>query len=186
MYNLIIGKYHIKYTPLKYNETEYPYCDSEGNLLKKVVESGIRTSYFLDDKGNKHDKAFRLINGKPLAKLDKTKEVTEFKEVNFNEVDDLLSEKEYFVDCDFLLSELQNTSKALKFVFTNGNGFKVYIAYIYVDSLYNCLFMKLGRTLKSEQLKLITQNLQDKRKIKQIETTIQGVDKAQVEDLLTI
>src|SRR3990167_7969622 len=140
-YNVRVGKYRLKYTPLKINETEYPYCDKEGNLLNKVVEGNQRESYFLDDKGNKSIIAFRLVNGKPRAKLDKTKDTDNFKEVESVEVEDLLTEKEYLVDSDFLLEELQNTGKAIKFGFTNGNGFKVFIAYVYVDKLYNMLFM---------------------------------------------
>ena len=185
-YNLQIGKYNIKYTPLKSKTQDYPYCDKEGNALTKHIE-GKRESYFLDDKGNKHLQAFRLVNGKPLAKLDKTKIVNAFKEVESNEVEDLLIEKQYLVDCDFLLEELQNTGKALKFGFTNGNGFKVFKAYIHSSNLYKgLLFMSLGTTQKSEIIKDIKEVMKNKSKVEKINLTIQGVDKAKVEDLIEI
>ena len=186
-YNLQVGKYLVKYSPLNADESEYPYCDKEGNILKRVTEGeNNQIKYFADEKGNKHEIAFRLINNKPFAKLDKTKVVTTFKEVDRKEVEDLLSEKEYLVECDFLRDELINTGKALKFGFTNGNGFKVYKAYIYVDTLYNLLFMKLGRTQKSELLNKISQDLQNKKQIEQLNLTIQGIEKAKVEDLISI
>ena len=184
-YNLTIGKYNIKYTPLKVEDNDYPNCDKDGNLLNKVVE-GKRESYFLDDKGNKHLNSFKLINGIARAKLDKTKSVTTFKEVEKNEVEDLLTEKEYYVECEFLLEELKNTNKALKFGFTNGNGYKVFIGYIYVDNLYNMLFMKLGRTQKSQLMIKILEAIKNKKAIEKTQVTINGVDKAQVEDLIQI
>lgn len=187
-YNLTIGKYHLKYTPLKVDESEYPYCDKDGNILKKVMETTPATprSFFINDNGEKITDVFRLINGSPRAKLDKTKEVNKFKEVEVKEVEDLLTEKEYFVECDYLLNELKATGKALKFAFTNGNGFKVFKAYIYVDSLYNVLFMKLGRTQKSEVLTEIMGLIENRKQAENIQVTINGVNKAKVDDLIEI
>jgi len=187
-YNLQIGKFLIKYTPLKADESEYPICDSEGNLLNKVsdFENKTNKSYYVNDKNERVEVIFRLINGKPRAKLDKTKNVSNFKEVDKNEVEDLLSEKEYLVESDFLLDELKNTNKCLKFAFTNGNGYKVFKAYIYVDNLYDMLFMKLGRTQKSELLGSIKELQKNKQQAEQLQLKIQGVDKAKVEDLIEI
>lgn len=185
-YNLQIGKYNLKYMPLKTKTQNYPYCDKDGNLLNRVMPVYSEKGYFLDDKGKKVLNAFRLINGKPFAKLSKTKEVNAFKEVNDKEVNDLISEKEYICDSEFLLEDLKDSGKALKFGFTNGNGFKVFIAYIYVDKLYNMLFMKLGTTLKSEVMKDIKEIMANKKKAKDLQITIDGVDKARVEDLIQI
>lgn len=186
-YNLKIGSYEVKYTPLKINSVDYPYCDKEGNVLKRVVE-GKTTAYYINEKTQeKHNIAFRLINNKPMAKLSKTKEVTNYKEVESKEVNDLIIEKEYLVFNDLLLRDLKDSKKVLKFGFTNGNGFKVYLAFIYINPLYpNLLFMCLGNAKKSEIIKQIKELQTQKEKLKSIELSIQGINKAKVEDLIQI
>ena len=144
-YNLQVGKYNIKYTPLKSETPIYPYCDSEGNILNKVLEGNGKNSFFIDDKGNKHTTSFRLINGKPLAKLSKTKNVNAFKEVDKNEVEDLLTEKEYLVDSDFLLSDLKNSEKALKFGISFGGKSKPYFAIVCLNTIFNTLEMWISK-----------------------------------------
>lgn len=184
-YNLKIGLFELKYTPLKATEKSFPLCDENGSALKKVVNSG--TSYFVDSEGNKVSKAYRLINGKPLDKLSKTKEVTRYVEVENSEVEDLLVEKQYLVNCPLLLRELEGSGKCLKFAFTNGNGYKVFKAYIHKSNLYkDFLFMSLGNTQKSEIIGSVVEKLKDEKKSKAIEVTISQVNKASVEDLLEV
>jgi len=185
-YNLTIGTFNLKYTPLKPIEQSFPYCDENGNELKRKAK--VKGEYvFVDGKGNEHKSAFRLVNGKPMAKLTKTKEVSNYKEVESNEVDDLITEKQYVVECQALYNELRDNNKALKFGFTFGNGFKVYKAYIHTSNLYkNLLFMSVGTTQKSELIKGILQEQKQSKKLQQIDITIQGVDRAKVEDLIQI
>jgi len=181
-----VGSFNLKYTPLSPNKKEYESCDSEGNILKKVIEKSA-VSYFIDDKGNKHDKAFKLINNKPMAKLTKTKEVDVYKEVDLSEVDDLLIEKTYFVECDSLYNELKASGKALKFGFTFGNGYKIYFGYIHTSDLYEgFLFMSCGTTQKSELLKTITETQKLKKKSEQVDLVVSGIDRAKVEDLIQL
>ena len=185
-YNLRIGSFHIKYTSLKPREIIFPYCDSDGNELKRVVEGRGKTT-FINPKGEKVLNAFRLVKGKPMAKLSKTKEVDNYKEVDKNEVDDLIVEKQYIVESDILLNELKTTNKVLKFGFTFGNGFKVYKAYIHTSQLYpNFLFMSVGTTQKSEILQEITLSLNQKKKVDELDLTLQGIERAKVEDLIQI
>jgi len=188
-YNLKIGSFNLKYTPLKPRVVNYPYCDSEGNVLKKVVKQTKRepTIYINEETQEEHEQVFRLIKNKPMAKLNKTKEVINYKEVDKSEVDDLIIEKQYIVECDELLDNLKTTNKVLKFGFTNGNGFKVFKAYIHTSNLYKgWLFMSLGTTQKSEILLELKEIAKHKQKAKSIELTISGVDKAKVEDLIEI
>jgi len=185
-YNLRIGNFMLKYTPLKSREVNFPYCDKDGKLLKRVVE-GKGTAYFIDNDGNKTQNSFRLINGIARAKLSRTIEVNNFKEVDNSEVEDLLTEKCYYVESDLLLNELQDSDRALKFGFTFGNGFKVYKAYIHTSKLYpNCLFMSCGTTQKSEVLSEIAEIRKQKNKAQQIDLTISGIERAKVEDLIQI
>ena len=186
-YNLKIGSFNLKYSALNPREIEYPYCDMNGNALKRVVEGKGNAFFINETTQEKHLTAFRLVNGKPLAKLSKTKEVSKYKEVDNSEVDDLIIEKEYIVDCDELLEELNNSEKCLKFGFTFGNGFKVYKAYIHTSRIYKgFLFMSLGTTQKSEVIQELTQELKQKKKVEQIDFTIQGIERAKVEDLIQI
>jgi len=187
-YNLRIGSFNLKYTPLTPNKKDYESCNSNGEILKKVIESSAVT-YFVDDSGTQYskDRVFKLINNKPMAKLSKTKEVDNYKEVNFSEVEDLLVEKIYFVECDSLYHELKTTGKALKFAFTFGNGYKIYFGYIHTSNLYEgFLFMSCGTTQKSELLKTITETQKLKKKSEQVDLVVSGIDRAKVEDLIQL
>jgi len=186
-YNLKIGIWNIRFTGLNPIEKEYPYCDKDGNELKKV-SGKFEKGYFINEKTNeKHDTAFRLINGKPFAKLQKTKEVKAYKEVELSEVEDLLLERQYLVECDTLLNDLLASGKALKFGFTNGNGFKVFKAYLYPSQIYKgFLFMSCGTTQISELVREVIDENQQKKKLQSIELSIQGVNRASVEELIQI
>jgi len=187
-YNLRVGSFNVRYTPLKPIAKEFSSCNNNGDVLKKVIEKSAIT-YYVDDKGIKYDgdRVFKLINNKPMAKLKKTKEVDVYKEVELSEVNNLLIEKEYFVECDSLYSELKASGKALKFAFTFGNGYKIYFGYIHTNPLYDgFLFMSCGTTFKSDLLKEITSSQKLKKKSEQVDLVIQGVDRAKVEDLISL
>jgi len=187
LYNLKVGSYDLKYSPLKTSIKDYPYCDSEGNILKRVVEGKTNSFYINEKTQEKFPNAFKLINNKPMAKLSKTKDVQNYKEVDIREINDLMIEKEYLVFSDLLLRDLKESGKTLKFGFTNGNGFKVFLAFVYINPLYpNLLFMALGNSKKSEMIKQIKELQTQKDKLKSIDLSIQGVDKAKVEDLIQI
>lgn len=185
-YNLTIGSFKIKYTPLNPRVIDFPYCDKDGNILKRVVEGKGKAVFINEQTGERHEQAFKLIKDKPVSKLSKTKEVSKYKEVDLNEVYDLITEKEYYVESDILLQELKETGKAVKFGFTFGNGFKVYKAYVYVNPLYNCLFMSVGTTQKSEVLQELREIQTQKKKSEEISLVVQGIERAKVEDLIEI
>jgi len=184
---LRVGSWNLKYTPLKPIEREFEYCDSLGNVLKKV-SGKFEKGYFLNETTQeKHDTAFKLVNGKPMAKLKLTKEIEKYKEVELSEIDNLIGEEKCLIECDTLLKELNDSGKALKFGFTNGNGYKGYIAYVYPSKLYTgFLFMELGRTQLSEVVMEKVSELKQQKKVKEIELTISGVDRVSVEDLIAL
>jgi hypothetical protein len=182
----------MKYTALNPIEKKYPYCDSNGNLLKSV-SGKFEKGYFLNEATQeKHDTAFFLVNNKPLAKIGRTKETDNYREVSLNEVDDLIIEKQYIVESNKLYEDLINSGKALKLGMSFGGGgrygsIKVYYAYIYPSTLYKgLLFMSVGTTRKSEVLLSIVEELETKHKLEGLNIAIQGVDKAKVEDLIQI
>ena len=186
-YNLKIANFNLKITALNPIEQEYPYVDKNGTLLKKVAGSFTKGYFINEDTQEKHDTAFRLIKGKPYAKLSKTKEISIFKEVSENEVGDLLIEKQYLVENDVLLKELTEKGKALKFGFTNGNGFKVYKGYLYPSKVYKSyMILALGTTQISEIIKDIDEVKSQSKKLESIELTLQGISSAKVEDLISL
>jgi hypothetical protein len=188
-YKLRVGNYEVRYTPLKLTAKDFPYCDSEGNILNKIELHTPRpkTEYVNLTTGEKHTEVFRLINGLARAKISKTKEVNNFLQVNKNEVEDLLIEKVYVVDSPLLLEKLQQEKKAFKFAFSNGNGFKVYLAYIHTSELYkNVLFMSLGQAQKSTLIKEVLEQIQNSKAQRETEMIISGVNKATCEELLEL
>lgn len=186
-YKLKLGIWNIEYSPINPLRNEYPYCDKDGNTLIKVAGKYDKGYFTNEVTGEKHEQAFRLIKGKPYAKLDKTKEVVNFREVDLKEVEDLLIEKQYLVIGDGLLRDLKNSGKAIKFGFTSGNGFKVFKAYLKPSEIYDgFLEMYLGTTQKSEVILSIIDAKKQQEKAKQIQVVVQGIDKAKIEDLIEV
>ena len=185
-YKLKIGKYDTEVSPLNPKSENFKDCDKDGNVLTKKAGTYTRGTYINETTGEEHEVAFKLIKGKAMGKLSKTKEVQNFKEVDVREQDDLIIEKEYLMKSDWLLQELKTTGKALKFAYTSGNGYKVYFAYVKPHPIYtDYLSMVLGTTKKSEIIEGLIQAEEEKAKVKTCIEAI-GVDKAQVEDLIEL
>lgn len=186
-HDLRVGSWHCRITPLNPLEQEFEDVNEEGVKLKKIAGNYTK-GYFIDEAtGQRYDKAYKKINGKVVDKLSKTQETSNYREVERAEADDLIVEHEYLVENDELLQELRDSGKALKFAYCNGNGYKVYMAYIVTSDLYaGLLFMKCGRTFKHTLITQISEVREQEKKLKEIELTTKRVDKAKVEDLISI
>jgi len=115
---------------------EFENCDSNGLLVKKVIEQK-EIAHYENSEGKivPKEQMVKLVSGKPASKLSKTKEVKDFSIATSTEAQDLLKEHYYqFVSstpsAEKLLEFLGSNGKALKFTFSNGNGYKVYQAYL--------------------------------------------------------
>lgn len=185
-YNLKIGNWTAKITPINPKKEQFEDCDRDGNILSRV--SGTYTKgHFENEKGERIENAFKLIKGKARAKFTKTKEVNLFKEVDLKECEDLITERTYLVECDGLLMDLNLTGKAIKFGYTSGNGYKVYFAFIKPSILYEgFLEMVCGTTNKHEVILDIIDGIKAKNKVKQIEASLEGIERAKVEDLIEL
>ena len=190
-FNIQLGKYKAKYTALNPIEERYPYCDEKGNVLTRVSGKYDR-GYFTDKDGNRHEKAFRLINGKATAEFKgRIKEVGKYVEVNREQAEDILTEKEFLIESEQLYSDLTEKNKAVLFGGWFGNGYKAYKCYVVPSELYKgfCI-MKVGRTQKSEIITALVGDLTETKKLQEklaeIELTIQGVNRAKPEDLILI
>jgi hypothetical protein len=191
-YNLTLGKYKTKYTPLSVEENEYESCDENGNVLKRVSGSYTK-GYYIDEKtGTKHDKAFKLVNGKATDEFKgRIKEVESYSEIPSEEFEDILTEKTFLVECESLFNDLKEKGKCAKFGGWFGTGYKAYRVYVSPSQLYKgFLIMKAGRGQVSELIGDLVGDLEEikeKKKIMDsITATSQKVNKAKVEEMIRI
>ena len=185
-YSIKVGTYNLKYSPLSDGKDEkYPVCDKDKNVLEYV--KGTRTTgYYVNTKMEKVETTFMLVGDKALEKFERTKETDTFKIVESNEVENLVNPKQYIVECDTLKAELKESDKALKFGISFGGKSKPYYAIVRLNTIYNILEMSISKEVKQEQYLEYATNLNDKEKLKQITLSITGLDKARVEDLITL
>jgi hypothetical protein len=189
----IAGK-KAKWKVLNEEEKEYPYCDSKGNALKKVAGSFTKGYFFNETTGEKIDKAFRLINGKANAGFTgRTKEIKaeQTRYIPINEIDDLLVSKTGIMICEELYKELTEKKQALKTGLWVGNGYKGWKTLIYPSPIYkDVLMVKMGISQLSDRISTELSDLEEtqrlKNKLKDIELQAQAVDKAKVEDLISL
>lgn len=190
-FDLKLGKYKIKYTPLAVVEKNYPYCDENGKLLTRV-SGKVEKGYFEDEEGNRHEKAYRLINGKASDGFKgRIKEIENPIEVEETEAEDILIEKEFLVENEQLFNDLTEKRQALKFGGWFGNGYKAYRCYVTPSKLFKgwCI-MKVGRGSKSEIMREIISDLDESKrlieKLKQIDLDTQKINKVKVEEMIEI
>lgn len=193
-YNLSINaggkKIPVKYFRLQSEKKEYPYCDADGKLLTRVSGT-IQKGHFVDSEGNKHEKAFRLINGKATEEFrGRIKEAERTKEIPINEID-IIAEKQFIIDSEELYDYLKKNNTALVFGGWFGTGYNGEKCYVYPSPLFpNFCEMTTGISSKLQVgRQAITQLQEDKRlrdKLKSVDITIQKVAKAQVDDLIQI
>lgn len=158
---LNIGGYQAKITKvtgIPLIEVPEGYVDREGNEVTEEVLSK-REAVWKNKNGNIIEEKFKLINGKVMNKFKLIKEIPKerIKETDKTEAYDLITESVYLVECEPLKEKLLENDKAFKFHFSNGNGYKIYIAY--VTSFMDNLVMYLG-------IDALTNGLQQISKVK--------------------
>lgn len=129
-----IGGYQAKVTKVNGTpliEVSEGYVDKNGNeIVEEVI--GKRESVWKNKDGQIVEERFKLVNGKPTAKFKLIKEVPKEKIriVPKAEAYDLLTEAIYKVDCPLLYEKLLADDTAYKYLFSMGNGFKLYLTYL--------------------------------------------------------
>lgn len=177
------GTIEFQYFSIDKKRKEFPLCDINGNKIERVYDQKAEYHYE-NDKGEKIDKqdTFRMINGKPSAKMDKTKSIQVQAVVSRNEAHDLLKEHYYQMVTDTpsaerLKKELDKNDQAVKFLFSNGNGYKAYQSYIY--PYHDLWIMIAGNGYLSEQLE--TEIVYEPKETKKKKT---AVEQAQLTELM--
>jgi len=162
---------------------EFENCDSNGLSVKKIVEQK-EVAHYENSEGKvvPKEQMVKLVNGKPASKLSKTKEISKYDLVSSTEAQDLLKEHYYqFVSstpsAEKLRDFLTQNDKALRFKYSNGNGYKAYDSYLYV---YHGVFViALGYGLLSEQIEpeAIVVSREEKKKATKLvaEATIENL-----------
>lgn len=153
---------------------EYPSCDEQGNEV--IVEKGeYKKAVYKNKEGVIISKVYKLIGGKPYEKFKKTDKVTACVEVPKTDVYDLIIECAYLCRNDELKEYLQKKDVALKFLYTNGNGYKAYYSYLCVYQ--NRLIMYCGFGSMIQQITAI-----EKDKVKEV--TKEVIERANPESVL--
>jgi hypothetical protein len=181
-----VGIYEIKYQPFSENDEQYTIIDKDKTILEYVKGTKTNGYYVNPVSKEKVEKTYILVNDEPKEKLERTKETDRFKIVNQNEIADLVNPKMYIVECDKLRDELRLNGQALKFGISMGGKSKPYYAIICLNPIFNTLEMWISKAKKSEQYLDYTNKLTDKQKLKEMTLSIDGIDKAKVEDLIEL
>ena len=181
-----VGNYSIRYAPFSDEDIAYPVCDKNKVLLEYVKGSRVEGHYVNPDTKEVAETTFILVGNDVKEKFARTSETSKFKIVDVSEREDLVNPKQYLAECEALKTELISTGKALKFGISMGGKSKPYFAIVSVNQLYNTLEMWISKAKKSEQYLSYTNDLADKQKLKEMTLSISGIDKASVEDLITL
>ena len=196
---LTIGTISVKYTGIDDGKKEYPSCDENGNILTRV-SGKIERGYFIDDKGNKFDKAFKLINGKPSKEFSgRIKDVSkdEFIEIEAEdgerEYQDLSIKQEWLVESQELYDKLtdeKGRKKAYKFLGWFGTGFDIKTCLVKPSEVKGFLILSGGYGEKINRIGEIVRDsteLKDKiKKLAEIDVIRQKVDRVKLSEVAVL
>lgn len=168
------GTIQFQYENIDKDRQEFPLCDINGNEVKKIAEQQAK-SHFENKKGEviPKEQVYRIVNGKVARKFSKTKDILKYEIVPKVEAHDLLKEHYYQLvsstaSAQRLMDYLSREDRALKFSFSNGNGYKKYQAYL-LD--YGGVFvMMLGYGYLTEQIhkEMVFESREEKKKMLEI------------------
>jgi hypothetical protein len=179
MGKLKIGEWEVEVVKrIEQKREEYPYCDSEGKPVTAERVGSSKTTY-KNQEGVILSKVYKLIGGKPYDKFKKTEKVAVYQEVPKVEAYDLIEECSYLCKNDKLRQKLQQEDKALRFIYTSGNGYKAYESYLMPYG--NSLIMACGFGSKTQ----IIQAILSQEAVADEESEVE-VERANPEQLLVI
>jgi len=122
--------YRCLLSKLEKTRATFKDCDQNGNEVKKTFIPAKTEYHNASGVEIPNDEIYKLIGGKPRARARRTKLIENAKLVPLSDVEDLIIEGYYLVETEGLNEYLRTKKRALRFAFTNGNGFKVYEAYL--------------------------------------------------------
>lgn len=185
-HRLRIGNWNLKISNLPDEEVKYPTVDKDCKELE-YVPGKVERGYYIDPETKQIvPKVYKNINGKPVDKLKRTEATDKYKEVDAKEAIDLKAKQFLFVEDvpNDLMTLLQN-NKAIKIIYSAGNGYSSYFGYIYLHQ-NGKIIMSLGTQFISEQVSDIEQGRANKRKVEVTLQNTDGIARAQADELLTL
>lgn len=180
---MVILGHKVKLTPIKIPEVKLTNCDKDGNSVKKILKQKAEY-YWQNEKGEIVDKVYKKIGDKVVNKLKKTETITKAIPVSKTEAFDLVEELVYFVEADESFKrEIIDNDIAYKFIYSNGNGFKIY-PLTYLVGRGDDLIMVCGTITKSQAIKEIKEG---KATITEIEALkLDGVQNASADEIASL
>ncbi len=185
-HRLRIGSWDLKISNLPDEEKKYPTVDKDNKELI-YVPGRVERGYYVDpDTKEKVQKVYKRIGDKPVDKLKRTEFAEKYKETDFLEAVDLKATKYHLVeDVPSAMMDILKNGKAIKIIYTAGNGYNSCYGYIYIHQKSQKVILALGNDFISRQIHDIEQGKESRKKL--IEATLQeGVERAKEEDLLTL
>ena len=179
-YSLKVGNELFRIRKLEAKKPKFQDVSENGIGIKRVCrQKGIYA--WVDEANTEYATRYKLINGKVMGSLTRTKDITNFKEVEKSEAQDLISEQTFYVEgSKSFLNKLKEQNKALLFGYTT-SGFEggFYRAYIFVEN--DNLMMNIGNAFKSVEIAEAKNE-----EITKATTKKEIVERAKVDDFIKI
>lgn len=185
-HKLRISSWNMTITNLSKKEEKYLTVDKDNKELEYVAGK-VERGYFVDPETREViPKVYKRINGKPADKLKRTEETDRYKEIESSEVDDWQEESCYCVENvpTDLMNKLQS-GKAIKIIYTSGNGYSSYYAFIRINPFNKNVEMVLSTINKTQAFNEIKEGRNAKLRMKEI-TVQEGVSRASAEEILEL
>jgi hypothetical protein len=173
-------------TNLPSEEKKYVTVDKDNKELEYVNGKVERGYYINPETKETVPKVYKRINGKPADKLTRTDIAKNYKEIEVSEVDDWESCSTYFVEnVPIDLMDKLRSGKAIKLIYTPGNGYSSYYAFVRINPFNKEVEMLLSTKNKSAAFKMIKDGRTSNDKLKEI-TLQEGVERASAEEILIL
>jgi hypothetical protein len=186
-HTLIIGSWKLRMTNIKDKEEDYKTVDKDNRELE-YIPGKVERGYYVDPvTKDKVLNTYKSIKGKPCGKFKQTEVVKTFKEVSIQELFDLKEKHLYYIEDvpNDLMAKLKE-GKAIKLVYSPGNGYSAYYGIIYHSTFHDKILMKLGNAFIGEQINDIDNGRDSDNKLKDVTLQEDGVERVKEEDILTL
>jgi len=161
----------------------------EKNDVFRAIDS-MKPFYINTKTGERHETAFKLVNGSPKSEMKKTESTDNFMYCDEEEVNNLVIDKEYLVRGEDLYNDLKDKKKGLKVGLSFGRGLKGYRCILTPSKNYKgFLDMRAGQKYKSEVVEGKVMELEETERLKELLSQVSLENKkivAKVEDLITL
>jgi len=185
--NITIGNWNFRYTKAEQDDPVFEDCDEQGQVLQKVSGSFTKGYYINEKTGEKVEKAFKLINGKPSKGFEGPMKGTDkYELVNKSEYEDMTEiEHTYLADAPEIYDMLtkENDGKAVKFFGHFGRGYKAFKVFMIPSPLKGYCLMRAGKgSLVKSVEQIVAKDNEEKALKKALANTKLGANVPSISD----